>query len=226
MHNQPDHELTAPLFPLASEATPRAAAQTHIHTSACRPTHVWSAGHPATCQHAGCFNQFTVKLNGAGVVYCPSHANPGDRYIPTTRQPACECGSNSRLPSDTCQACGQHFHYGARSGGAYQFGYCANNGCVRDNLRSNMIRHKLNRTDARRYVETIVCEMPGCGRQLTNDSSTLNKHIDHDHSCCPGRTSCGACVRGILCAGCNTMMGRVQRVGRQAISTYLGTEIW
>lgn len=43
------------------------------------------------------------------------------------------------------------------------------------------------------------CEI--CSKEFTTRASY---HIDHDHSCCFGAKSCGQCIRGILCAGCNT----------------------
>ncbi len=37
------------------------------------------------------------------------------------------------------------------------------------------------------------------------DDSPLR--VDHDHRCCPGKGSCGGCVRGLLCHNCNTSLG-------------------
>lgn len=50
------------------------------------------------------------------------------------------------------------------------------------------------------------CQNPGC-------KATENLAIDHDHSCCPGNDSCGNCVRGVLCRGCNIVLGWVEKGG-------------
>ncbi len=32
-------------------------------------------------------------------------------------------------------------------------------------------------------------------------------HVDHDHECCPGKNSCGKCIRGALCRRHNMALG-------------------
>lgn len=46
-----------------------------------------------------------------------------------------------------------------------------------------------------------------CGDELTPNSRTSGAVVDHDHSCCPGNRSCGKCIRGVICPGCNVGLG-------------------
>lgn len=52
--------------------------------------------------------------------------------------------------------------------------------------------------------------------------------VDHDHTCCPEQTTCGKCVRAIVCIYCNVMLGHIERnsLDLQAVSRYLtGSEL-
>jgi len=59
---------------------------------------------------------------------------------------------------------------------------------------------------------------------VTDDVSWSKKaNIDHDHSCCPGETSCGKCIRGLLCGNCNRILGLLKEshITLTALASYL-----
>jgi Recombination endonuclease VII len=48
------------------------------------------------------------------------------------------------------------------------------------------------------------CECAICQESI---KTNRNFAIDHNHKCCPGKKSCGKCIRGLLCNRCNTILG-------------------
>ena len=58
-----------------------------------------------------------------------------------------------------------------------------------------------------------------CGREFGDETP----RVDHDHSCCPGTSSCGNCVRSVLCMDCNRALGflRDDPDRAMALATYL-----
>lgn len=60
---------------------------------------------------------------------------------------------------------------------------------------------------AGRYSLTLDTYLAMIARGCDACDSHDNLHIDHDHSCCEGKRSCGTCVRGVLCDNCNIALG-------------------
>lgn len=59
------------------------------------------------------------------------------------------------------------------------------------------------------YEAMFAAQRGKCGicKTADLDGRIRHFHVDHDHACCPGRKSCGRCVRGLLCPDCNLVLG-------------------
>lgn len=87
---------------------------------------------------------------------------------------------------------------------AYSASYYSNN------------REKLQRIERRRkyglsqddFDEMLARQGNACELCETLKPSDYKWHVDHDHSCCPGKKTCGKCVRAILCNNCNSALGK------------------
>jgi len=90
-------------------------------------------------------------------------------------------------------------------------------------LRTWLIEKRFNKT--LEWFKTQLLKQDGCAicHTQTPGGRYNQWHIDHNHKCCPGLSSCGKCVRGILCAACNFMLGAINdNAGTlRAAATYL-----
>lgn len=59
------------------------------------------------------------------------------------------------------------------------------------------------------YLDLLAQQGGVCAicRRPSRDGKRLS--IDHDRRHCPGPRSCGACIRGLLCFGCNVGIGKL-----------------
>ena len=73
-----------------------------------------------------------------------------------------------------------------------------------ESLRYRALKYNLGQEE----LAALLAE--GCQFPSSDHNGVL--HIDHDHTCCPGRRSCGKCVRGILCARHNLLIGQFENI--------------
>lgn len=63
-----------------------------------------------------------------------------------------------------------------------------------------------------------------CKTYISWPPGMFSASIDHDHSCCNKKYSCGKCIRGIVCLGCNNrrkLVDNRQKVGSKKLKQQL-----
>lgn len=70
------------------------------------------------------------------------------------------------------------------------------------------------------YREKLIEQLGLCALcKHLNHSQREELHrlqVDHDHSCCDSKTSCGECVRGLLCEKCNILLSYLEQTLKEA----------
>ena len=68
---------------------------------------------------------------------------------------------------------------------------------------------KLYKITLEKYDQMLANQAGVC--RLCGTPPKRNKlSVDHDHNCCPGRVTCGGCIRGLVCVPCNLALGRIE----------------
>lgn len=85
-------------------------------------------------------------------------------------------------------------------------------------------RHGLTKKSFAELLEAQggKCANPGC--DAIEAGGRGEWHIDHDHSCCAKKWSCGKCIRGLLCHNCNIGLGLLgdSRRRLEGLLAYMG----
>ena len=74
--------------------------------------------------------------------------------------------------------------------------------CMKANAKIQCI--KKYGISVKEFEKLLAQQNNTCAICLKEFKSDHERHIDHDHTCCPAPIrTCGKCVRGILCGECN-----------------------
>lgn len=175
--------------------------------------------HVPRCNEPGCIQP---RRGRSGARYCDEHARSRDYVIDATVELE-------------CIGCDEMFRRRRTRDVTYPSSiawreFCPE--CVGKSPLSlaTLRRHNVPYEFTKRWLvlgDELSCEFPNCGRRLTH-RGVARPYIDHDHGHCPREHSCGECVRGVLCAVCNTAVAHFERLLRRAtlddVEAYLGWE--
>lgn len=151
---------------------------------------------PRPCEFEGCTNP---KRRVQAARFCEEHATCKQYEV------------RPRIQT-TCKLCSASIEVLRRS----RFELCADCRKRNQSLVNAATNHKVPSERLYRWLRDMACEL--CGQRLIVPDRGVGGsrfHVDHDHQCCGARsTSCGRCVRGLLCVRCNVALGYIESLQR------------
>lgn len=81
---------------------------------------------------------------------------------------------------------------------------------IRNGKLKAMYGITLDDYEAKLAAQGGVCAICFQPETTTRGGRVIALAVDHDKACCPGKTSCGRCVRDLLCGQCNNLIGRAR----------------
>ena len=158
--------------------------------------------------------------NGFSRKRCPDCQEKA-RHIASARYNATAKSKRPKIFIDlVCEECGNIFHYqvkgarprfcaNCRSGSIDKDGKKIPPQFVIDRSRRHHFKKMYNITLSDR--EDMLKKQEGlCAICKVKETKKEFLQIDHDHSCCEGASSCGSCIRGLICARCNKALGMLR----------------
>lgn len=145
-----------------------------------------------------------IKVNGTHIC----NGCKRDKFISHPNYHLCgTCSAHWQYYGESCAVCN------IKADGTLQMLWNPVMGIMNcSNCKSKMRKYRLSPEKLKEYLSVVNC--PLCDVVLTNDRSSTGRAIDHDHNCCSHAVShtgnqktCGNCVRGVICSGCNTVEG-------------------
>jgi hypothetical protein len=107
----------------------------------------------------------------------------------------CACGKRAVYISGLCRQ-----HYDQRRNGQSE---------VQERRFNWKLRRYFNIT-REQYDRMLEAQGGICAICRRPERRNWRLAVDHDRKCCSGSSSCGACVRGLLCLTCNTALGSIE----------------
>lgn len=151
------------------------------------------------CEVDGCVNIRATP----GMDYCKRHTSQWSRHgTPTPTYKCAEITCSNIIVYQGIPSENYIWTSGVRIG---KRPFCTECGYLITTY-SHLVRKCKAKISRIQYIKILVAQDFSCA--ICKDKADM-LYVDHDHSCCLG-SSCGKCVRGLLCVGCNTLAGYLE----------------